>query len=67
VSEAEARQKGVRWVVFSDDRAAAYACGAEWYGVRETMFPYYERRQWLLTRLMANYKSADALWYPPLP
>jgi len=67
VTDSEARQKGARWVVFSNDRTAAYACGAQWYGVRETIFPYYERRQWLLTRMVTDYKPAEALWYPPLP
>jgi len=66
-TEAEAREKNARWVVFRDDRTAAYACGAQWYGVRETVFPYYERRQWLLARMAADYKPAEAVWYPPLP
>lgn len=67
LTDAEAQRKGAKWVVFSDDRTAAYACGALWYGKRLTVFPYYERRQWLLTRMTADYSPAEALWYPPLP
>ena len=67
VTDIDARQKGARWVVFSDDRTAAYACGAQWYGLRDTVFPYYERRQWVLTRMTADYRPNEALWYPPLP
>jgi hypothetical protein len=66
-TDVEARRKGAQWVVFSDDRTAAYACGALWYGQRNTIFPYYERRHWLLTQLTTDYKPAEALWYPPLP
>lgn len=67
VIEAEVLEKRARWVVFRDDRTAAYACGAQWYGVRETVFPYYERRQWLLARMAADYKPAESVWHPPLP
>lgn len=53
-AEALADRAGVPWVFFRQDRTAAYACGAEWYGRRDTLFPSYDRRQWLFTRVDAR-------------
>ena len=43
-----ARSTGIALVAFTDDRAAAYGCGAAAYGSIRTLFTPYERRTWLL-------------------
>ncbi len=57
-AEARALAARVHWVVFAQDRAAAYACAAIWNGRLETIHPPYERRQWLLGR----YERANSIW-----
>lgn len=59
----QARREGRLWVVFRDDRAAAYACAAEFYGQADTLYWHYERRQWLLAR----FRPEQSLWYPAFP
>lgn len=58
-----ARQQRRQWVVFREDRAAAYACAAELYGQADTLYWRYERRQWLLARFHPD----QSLWFPALP
>lgn len=58
LSQKRALDSRAHWVVFSGDRAAAYACAALWNGKIETLHPPYERRQWLKER----FRPQDAIW-----
>jgi hypothetical protein len=63
-----ARRENVELAIFRGERVSAYACGALSYGKVETLFPFYERRTWLLHREAVRPRSAflafgvDAAW-----
>jgi hypothetical protein len=55
-------QTGIRLVVSTGDRPAAYACGAFAYGRYITLAPEYERRTWLLRAESETQRSAMMVW-----